>query len=173
MSIRDDIADQTPRLRRYARGLLRDPAAADDLVQDCLERALSRTHLFQPGTNLRAWLFTIMHNLHINAINRARRSHGLEGNTPIPENQPGEGGAAPHDRLRLRDLERALHQLPEEQRAVLLLVGMEGMTYAETAAVLDIPAGTVMSRLARGRERLRDLMDEKTSSPGKTLEQET
>lgn len=169
MTIRDDIVGEVPRLRRYARILLRDQGAADDLVQDCLERALSRLHLFQPGTNLRAWLFTIMHNLHVNAMVRARReapgrngdagSEGLHGAIP-----PSQGHG-----LALRDLERALDQLTSEQRAVVLLVGVEGLSYAETASVLNVPVGTVMSRLARGRERLRILMNGVDPDPPGTV----
>jgi RNA polymerase sigma-70 factor (ECF subfamily) len=169
VTIRDDIVAEVPRLRRYARILLKDQGAADDLVQDCLERALSRLHLFQPGTNLRAWLFTIMHNLHVNAVIRARReapawngdaaSDGLH--CAIPPSQ-GQG-------LALRDMERALDQLTSEQRAVVLLVGVEGLSYAETASVLNVPVGTVMSRLARGRERLRILMNGVDPDPPGTV----
>lgn len=169
MNIRDDIVAEVPRLRRYARILLKDQGAADDLVQDCLERALSRLHLFQPGTNLRAWLFTIMHNLHVNAVIRARReaparngdaaSDGLHCATP-----PSQGQG-----LALRDMERALDQLTSEQRAVVLLVGVEGLSYAETASVLNVPVGTVMSRLARGRERLRILMNGVDPDPPGTV----
>lgn len=169
MSLRNEIAEEIPRLRRYARVLLRDATAADDLVQDCLERAISREHLFQPGTNLRAWLFTIMHNLHVNAIGRARRvvpadpTHGSvdEGRAVSP---------AQGDRLAIRDLERALAAIPVEQRAVVMLVGVEGLSYAEAAQVLDAPIGTIMSRLARGRAKLRRLMDGEDPEPrtGKT-----
>jgi len=158
VSLREDIADEVPRLRRYARVLLRDATAADDLVQDCLERAISREHLFRPGTNLRAWLFTVMHNLHVNAITRARRmvsvdpTHGAIDERHAVSPAQGDG-------LALRDMERALAALSVEQRAVVLLIGVEGMSYAEAASVLDVPMGTIMSRLARGREKLRRLMD--------------
>ena len=169
MSLRDDIAAEIPRLRRYARVLLRDATAADDLVQDCLERAISREHLFQPGTNLRAWLFTIMHNLHVNAIGRTRRMVPVDPNDSTVEERravsPAQG-----DRLVVRDLERALDALSVEQRAVILLIGVEGLSYAEAAGVLEVPMGTIMSRLARGRERLRRLMDgeDPDQEPGKT-----
>lgn len=150
------IVAEIPRLRRYARVLLRNSTTADDLVQDCLERALGRIHLFQPGTNLRAWLFTIMHNLHVNA--RAR-----EGRSPeIPVDQPADRGEVEPGQiggLLLRDLERALGELPSEQRAAVMLVGLEGLSYRDTADVLGVPVGTVMSRLARGRERLRRLVN--------------
>jgi RNA polymerase sigma-70 factor (ECF subfamily) len=150
------IVAEIPRLRRYARVLVRDPASADDLVQDCLERALGRIHLFQPGTNLRAWLFTIMHNLHVNARVRQARSPeiAVSPSSEHSEVVPGQGGG-----LLLRDLERALAELPEEQRSVVLLIGLEGLSYRDAADVLGVPVGTVMSRLARGRERLRRLVD--------------
>lgn len=153
------LEKEIPRLRRYARALARDAARADDLVQSCLARALSKSHLWQPGTDLRAWLFTILHNQHVNDVRRAVR----EGVTiPVDDVAPvltvrSTQGAA----LRLRDLDRAMCRLPEEQRQVLLLVGLEGMRYEEVAAVLNVPVGTVRSRLSRGRDMLRYLMDMK------------
>lgn len=158
-TITDDIAAEIPRLRRYAHVLLRDSVAADDLVQDSLERAISRQTLFQPGTNLRAWLFTIMHNLHVNAVIKARRTPTAGTTDDIADSHRSAVAPSQGDGLMLRDLERALGKLSEEQRAVVLLVGVEGLTYAESAAVLDVPIGTVMSRLARGRSRLRSLMN--------------
>jgi RNA polymerase sigma-70 factor (ECF subfamily) len=149
------IAQQIPRLRRYARALTGDRNAADDLVQDTLERALSRYHLWRRGSDLRAWLFTIMHNIHVNqARSRSRHQHeALEADSSAEALR----GRDP-DSLELRDLASALARVPEEQRAVLLLVGLEQFTYDEAARVLDIPIGTVMSRLSRGRERLRVLI---------------
>jgi RNA polymerase sigma-70 factor (ECF subfamily) len=149
------IADHIVSLRRYARALLGDRVEADDLVQECLTRALSRAHLWRPGTNLRAWLFTILHNIHVNNL-KSRRAHvAAEGLAFAPE---AHHRAAPPDqdaRLELRDLERALRLIPDEQRQALLLVGMEGMSYEETAQVMGVPVGTIMSRLARGRDALR------------------
>ncbi|HLJ64982.1 MAG TPA: sigma-70 family RNA polymerase sigma factor [Stellaceae bacterium] len=150
------IQDEIPRLRRYARALTRDINAADDLVQDCLTRALSKVHLWQVGTDLRAWLFTILHNQYVNHVRRAVREGsavGLSDTEPNLTSAPNQG-----KRLELRDLERAIAKLPEEQRSVLLLVGLEGMRYEEVAAVLDVPVGTIRSRLSRGREMLRQLM---------------
>ncbi len=150
------IEEEIPRLRRYARALTRDVNAADDLVQDCLTRALSKVHLWQAGTDLRAWLFTILHNQYVNHVRRAVREGaavGLSDNEPLLTSAPNQG-----KRLELRDLERAIAKLPEEQRSVLLLVGLEGMRYEEVAAVLDVPVGTIRSRLSRGREMLRQLM---------------
>ena len=150
------IEAEIPRLRRYARALARDVAAADDLVQDCLARALGKLHLWQEGTDLRAWLFTILHNQYVNQVRRAVREGaavGLSETEPMLTRAPHQG-----KRLELRDLERAIAKLPEEQRSVILLVGLEGMRYEEVAEVLDVPVGTVRSRLSRGREALRRLM---------------
>jgi len=150
------IEAEIPRLRRYARALARDMAAADDLVQDCLSRALGKLHLWQEGTDLRAWLFTILHNQYVNQVRRAVREGAAVG---LSETEPALT-RAPHQgrRLELRDLERAMAKLPEEQRSVILLVGLEGMRYEEVAEVLGVPVGTVRSRLSRGREALRRLM---------------
>ena len=158
MRIHQDIAAELPRLRRYARALLKDASAADDLVQDCLERALSRTHQFRAGTNLRAWLFTIMHGIHVNALHRQNRAADTAPLDPVAQNRHATQPVQ-DDCLAMRDLANALYQLSVEQREVVLLVGLEGMTYRESAEILDVPLGTVMSRLARGRERLRKLME--------------
>ncbi len=153
------LEKEIPRLRRYARALARDAARADDLVQSCLARALAKSHLWQPGTDLRAWLFTILHNQHVNDVRRAVRE-GIS--VPVEDVAPVLTVASSQSaRLRLRDLDRAMGHLPEEQRQVLLLVGLEGMRYEEVAAVLSVPVGTVRSRLSRGRDMLRQLMDMK------------
>jgi RNA polymerase sigma-70 factor (ECF subfamily) len=154
--LHDKIEAEIPRLRRYARALTRDVNAADDLVQDCLTRALGRLHLWQEGTDLRAWLFTILHNQYVNHIRRSAREGNavaLSETEPTLTTRPAQG-----KRLELRDLERAIARLPDEQRSVLLLVGLEGMRYEEVASVLDVPVGTVRSRLSRGRDMLRHLM---------------
>ena len=143
-----------PRLRRYARALTGDRSAADDLVQDTLERALSRFHLWREGSDLRAWLFTIMHNIYVNQT-RSRMRRLVES---IDENSYETVQAREPDWAELRDIDDALTRLPAEQRAVLLLVGLEQFTYEEAARVLEVPVGTVMSRLSRGRERLRVML---------------
>lgn len=142
-----------PRLRRYARALVGDRAAADDLVQDTLERAWVKLHLYRRGTDLRAWLFTVMHNVHVNKLRSARSTDQLEEEMPELVQRAGQA-----DALTLRDLERAIARLPAEQRAVLLLVSLEEMSYEQVARTLGIPIGTVMSRLSRAREKLRDMM---------------
>ncbi|MDB5405744.1 MAG: rpoE8 [Rhodospirillales bacterium] len=154
---------EIPRLRRYARALTRDATRADDLVQSCLVRAIAKSHLWQPGTDLRAWLFTILHNQHVNDVRRSVREGitvPVEDVAPMLTVQSTQGAS-----LQLRDLDRALARLPEEQRQVLLLVGLEGMRYEEVAVVLEVPVGTVRSRLSRGRDTLRRLMDIKMPEP--------
>ncbi|WP_153132089.1 RNA polymerase sigma factor [Dechloromonas hortensis] len=149
------ILAEIPRLRRYARAMLGDRAAADDLVQDTLERAWCRLAQWRVGSDLRAWLFSIMHNLHVDQLRRpSLPTHSLDDAGDDAPIRPMQS-----DQLELLDLEAALSQLPDEQRAVLLLVAVEEMSYAEVAAALEIPLGTVMSRLSRGRERLRQIME--------------
>ena len=150
------IRDQIPSLRRYARALTGNRDAADDLVQDTLERALGRAALFRPGGNARAWLFAIMHNVFVNQVRsaQARRTVALDEQAIEP---PGYEHA--HDGLAVRDIERALGMLSADQREVVLLVALEALSYADTARILGVPVGTVMSRLSRGRERLRGLLD--------------
>lgn len=149
------ITEHIPRLRRYARALTGERSRADDLVQDTLERAWTRFHLWQRGSNLRAWLFTVMHNVFINQHHKtkAHRTEALDNAAPeltVPDNA--------QQSLQLRDLHNALEQLSLEYREVMLLVGLEQMSYTEVSEILKIPLGTVMSRLARGREQLRALL---------------
>ena len=146
------VLREVPRLRRYAVALLADRSRADDLVQDTLERALSRLHLWSSGTDMRRWLFTIMHNLHVNAVRRSIR-RGSE--LPIEDVEDRLVQAASQlDSIAVRDMSKALQLLPGDQVEVLILVALEGMAYREVAQVLDIPLGTVMSRLHRGRKAL-------------------
>jgi RNA polymerase sigma-70 factor (ECF subfamily) len=144
-----------PRLRRYARALTGSREAADDLTQDTLERAWIKRALWQPGTDLRAWTFTLMHNVFINGTRRGRLPAAPDG---LVDRVTAEGTSAETSAV-LDELERALALLPTEQREVLLLVGLEQFTYAEAAEVLGVPLGTVMSRLSRARERLRLLLE--------------
>jgi RNA polymerase sigma-70 factor, ECF subfamily len=148
-----------PELRRFARALLRgDQDRADDLMQDSLERALSHWHQRRSDGNLRNWLYTILHNRFVTEQKRQKRhiwksifTETVEEDLPLIEG--GQDGA-----LAYRDLLRGFSELPEEQRSVLFLVAVEDFTYAETASILGVPIGTVMSRLSRGRERLREYM---------------
>lgn len=147
-----------PRLRRYARALIGERAAADDLVQDTIERGWSRISSWRPSTDMRAWLFSIMHNLHIDQLRRPSiTTVELDDETPMPSIHAPQA-----DRMQLRDMESALKTLPAEQREILLLVALEEMTYEEVSTTLGIPVGTVMSRLSRARERLRAQMEGQT-----------
>jgi RNA polymerase sigma-70 factor (ECF subfamily) len=157
---------EIPKLRRYARALTRDVVRADDLVQSCLVRAIANQHLWQPGTNLRAWLFTILHNQNVNDVQRAAREGAnvdIEDVAQVLSVQPRAMAS-----LEMRDLEAAIAKLTPEQRQVILLVCLEGMEYEEVALILGVPIGTVRSRLSRARDQLRRLMDmdEKLSPAG-------
>ena len=146
------IVPYIPNLRRYARALIGDREGADDLVQDTLERAVRKFHLWKPG-DLRAWLFSIMHNVFVNQLKARKIAYEIEVDESI---------AAPMSSVTatdLMDLDRALAAISPDQRVVVLLVALEDMTYAEVARALGIPIGTVMSRLSRGREKLRRLME--------------
>jgi RNA polymerase sigma-70 factor, ECF subfamily len=150
------LTEQIPSLRRYARALTSNRDRADDLVQDTLARALVKEHLWQPGTNLRAWLFTIMHNQNVNTVR-----HGVRDAAAVDVETVSATLIAPTDpsaSRQLRELECALSRLPLGQRQVILLVGLEGMSYEDAAAILRIPIGTVRSRLSRGRDMLRELL---------------
>jgi len=140
-------------MRRYARALTRERADADDLVQEALMRAVARADTFKTGTNLRAWLFTILHNVHVNRV-RGRSARGDE----VPFEDVEERlvvSPRQEESVELREIMRVVRSLPDEQRAVLLLVAVEGLKYDEVAKVLGVPIGTVMSRLSRAREAVR------------------
>jgi RNA polymerase sigma-70 factor (ECF subfamily) len=147
------IEAQIPSLRRYARALTGSVDRADDLVQDCLERAIARFAQFQPGTDLRAWLFTILHNVHCDqGRRRSRRSPEIpledcDHHLHIPARQ--------NQRLELRDFARAFRSLSTDHQRILLLAGVEGFSCEETAKILGVAIGTVKSRLSRARENLR------------------
>ena len=153
----DDVPLLTwlPRLRRYARALVNNREDADDLVQDTLERAWAKAGLWRGVVDMRAWLFSIMHNLHVDGVRRPKlHTVTMDDDTPeVPV------AATQGDRLAVLDLQAALDLLPVAQKEVLLLVALEDMAYADVAQALGIPVGTVMSRLSRGRERLRGLME--------------
>ena len=164
MSDADSIVELIPRLRRYARALVGDRSAADDLVQDTLERAWAKLHLYRRGTDLRAWLFTVMHNVYVNQLRASRRTAPLDEDMPELAQPVRET-----DALVLRDLDAAIRRLPPDQREVLLLVALEEMSYDEAAGTLGIPIGTVMSRLARAREKLRAMLSGLPAEAGKQL----
>lgn len=156
MSVLSKLEENVPSLRRYAWTLLRNPSDADDLVQDCLLRALDRIDTLRTEGDLRPWLFAIMHNLYVSRWRRMRtRSHiaadSAEADLAVPASQPASA--------EMRDALRGLAQLPEDQRQVILLVAVEGFQYGEVANMLGVPIGTVMSRLSRARDRLRDFVE--------------
>jgi RNA polymerase sigma-70 factor (ECF subfamily) len=150
MASAEAIVEWIPRLRRYARALTGDAVLADDLVQDTLARAIEKFALWRAGSDLRAWLFSVMHNTFVNQLRsrhatEALQSDDLEARPRIPDGV-------------LIDLEKCLRGLPAEQREIILLIGLEEMSYAEAAQALGVPQGTVMSRLSRARTRLAVLM---------------
>jgi RNA polymerase sigma-70 factor (ECF subfamily) len=159
------LEQQLPRLRRYAYALHRSSRArADDLVQDTLVRAISKQHLWQTGSNLQAWLFTLMHHQNVNDVRRSIVRAGVSYDVE----ELHDSLASVDDTsalLQLRDLERAMAKLTMENRQVILLVALEGLSYEEVAEVLRIPLGTVRSRLSRGRTALRRLMDMGEKNP--------
>jgi RNA polymerase sigma factor (sigma-70 family) len=150
----EQVLGHIPALRRYARLLTGDATRADDLVQDTLERACVKWALWQPGSVLRSWLLSLMHNLHMNHLRDWRHDdgHAALDDAPEPAHDPTAEAA---ERM---DLQQALAALPQPMREVLLLVTVEEYTYAETADILGVPVGTMMSRLHPARERLRKLM---------------
>jgi RNA polymerase sigma-70 factor (ECF subfamily) len=148
---------EIPGLRRYARVLVRDVDRADDLVQDTLTRALEKSVLFLPGTNLRAWLFTLMHNQHVDSARRSSRETAPLDTADIPRTLIAT--TDPTASCRLRELDTALAQLRQEERQIILIIGLEGLRYDEAARTLGVPLGTVASRLSSGRDHLRRLMD--------------
>jgi RNA polymerase sigma-70 factor, ECF subfamily len=151
------LEKEIPRLRRYARALTRNTPRADDLVQDTLVLAIAKQHRWQWGTDLRAWLFTIMHNQNVNGVRRRLRdARAVEADDAWPfQIAPADPAMA----LSLRDLDRALARIRQDQRQVILLIGLEGLSYQEAATMLDVPIGTIRSRLSRGRSSLRALLD--------------
>jgi RNA polymerase sigma-70 factor (ECF subfamily) len=155
------IAREIPHLRRYAAALARDRSDADDLVQDCLERAIRKRHLWRRHGSIRGWLFRMLYRTFVNGYRRRARER-----TQV-QIEPSGDGMPMHERLcepprqehhlEWLDMADALQRLPDQQRAAVLLVALEGMSYDEVAAVLDIPVGTVRSRLSRAREALRQI----------------
>jgi len=164
----DLVEPHIPSLRRYALVLLRqDEQRADDLVQDCLLRALSRWHLWRHPGNLRGWLFTILHNIYVNDVARAvARPDVVEIQDyfpamAVPANQTHS--------IELREVVKAIQKLPDTQRQTLLLVTLEGFSYDETAEITGVPIGTVMSRLSRARDKVRDEVSGEHRTRGRSV----
>jgi RNA polymerase sigma-70 factor (ECF subfamily) len=157
-TVREQIVGHLPRLRRFARSLARSPHDADDLVQIAVERALLRIEQWRPGSNLLSWLFGIVRNAWIDEA----RSRGRRDRLFAPEEAAVEVGIRTHDaEVDMWSVQAALESLPEEQRAAIGLVLIEGLSYKEASEVLGIPIGTLTSRLARGREALATLLEER------------
>ncbi|MEM9355200.1 MAG: RNA polymerase sigma factor [Pseudomonadota bacterium] len=153
----NDLVDEIPHMRRFARSLTRNSDAADDLVQDCLERAITRIHLLRERSKLRSWLFRMLYRLHLNSVGRTGRRR--EDSDPSVVEDVPDPGSDPETRAEARSVLALMQDnLSSEQCAALSLVAVEQLSYEEAARVLDIPVGTLMSRLHRARERLRELM---------------
>ena len=166
-----DLIAALPRLRRYARVLTGDVNRADDLVQDTLARAWEKRQLWQAGSDLRAWLFTIMHNVHVNQFSVRRRE--LAESSLDADDGPVAGWQIPvratqSDRVELAEVLAQIGRLPTDQREVLMLAAVEELRYEEIARVQGVPIGTVMSRLNRAREKLRR-MNADTQAPLKVV----
>lgn len=152
-----EIERHIPHLRRYARALAHNPVAADDLVQESLLRALAKSHLYKPGTNLRAWLFTILHNQHVSDIRRNGRA-----GTPVDPDDAESALATPPNqetRVVMNAVNRSMQILPDEQRILIELVALDGKSYEEVAKSHGLALGTVKSRISRGRSQLRKAVD--------------
>ena len=159
MDFRAELIAQIPHLRRFARALTGDAALADDLVQDCVERALLKSHLYDPARPLKAWLYAVLRNLYVSGLRRQGRAQtvktvdeltGFEG--AMPPTQDGQ--------LALSQVASALDRLPDNQREIIVLVAVEEMSYRDVAEITGVPVGTVMSRLSRARGALRAILGE-------------
>jgi RNA polymerase sigma-70 factor (ECF subfamily) len=160
------LEQEIPRMRRYARALLHDHVDAEDLVHDTVVRALSRAHLWRDGTNLRAWLFTILHNQYVDEVRKSSRM----GRPVSIDKVAVLGRPAPQlAAVELIELDRALGRLPRMQRTILMLSVLEGMNHEQVAKRYRIPVGTVRSRLSRARRRLRALLDDQAQAPGRRV----
>lgn len=153
MSLKSELHEHVGSLRRYALVLTRDPGAADDLVQETLVKAIAKADTFQPGSDLRPWLFRILHNTHISDLRRAKTRAEAAADLPEPIARECQ-----HTTLELKQVLDALDHLPEAQRMPIILIALRDMSYVEAARSLDVPLGTFMSRLGRGREALRNMM---------------
>jgi RNA polymerase sigma-70 factor (ECF subfamily) len=160
MDFRTQLAGELPYLRRFARALSGDAAVADDLVQDCVERAMNKSHLYDPARPLRAWLYAVLRNLYISSLRRTGRSTVVK---TVEDLQYGEGAVAPEqeNRLSAGSVTEALDRLAPQHREVIVLVALEEMSYRDVAEILGIPLGTVMSRLSRAREHLRQILEDR------------
>jgi len=160
MDFRSQLAAELPHLRRFARALTGDAALADDVVQDCIERALTKSHLYDPARPLRAWLYAILRNLFISGLRRDGRSAVVKSVDELVENE-GAVPAAQEERLSVALISDALNLLPPQQREVIVLVALEEMSYRDVAEIVGVPIGTVMSRLSRARNALQQILEDR------------
>ena len=160
MDFRSELAGEIPHLRRFARALCGDMALADDLVQDCIERALRKSHLYDPARPLRAWLYAVLRNIFISGLRRDGRSTVVKA---VDDLTAGEDAVPPmqEDRLSANLVTEALNRLPPQHREVIVLVGLEEMSYRDVAEIIGVPIGTVMSRLSRARESLKQILEDR------------
>lgn len=160
MDFRSQLAAELPHLRRFSRALVGDAALADDLVQDCIERALIKSHLYDPARPLRAWLFAVLRNLYISGLRRDRRSAVVKS---VDELTGGEGAvpASQEERLSVALIAEALDRLPQQHREVIVVVALEEMSYRDAAEITGVPIGTVMSRLSRARGSLQRILEDR------------
>jgi RNA polymerase sigma-70 factor (ECF subfamily) len=160
MEFRIQLTKELPHLRRFARALCGDAALADDLVQDCVERAMGKSHLYDPSRPLRAWLYAVLRNIFISGLRRDRRSSVIKTVDDLVEGEDAVA-AAQEDRISVKQISEALDRLPTQHREVIVLVGLEEMSYRDVAEILAVPIGTVMSRLSRARSQLREILEQR------------
>lgn len=153
MNFRADLTAEIPYLRRFARALTGDPALADDLVQDCVERAMVKSHLYDPTRPLRAWLYTVLRNIHVSGLRRERRAGIVKTVDDLTDPEVMLRPTQEGETLFLQ-VASALDRLPDQQREVVILVAVEEMSYRDVADITGVPVGTVMSRLSRARNLL-------------------
>ncbi len=165
--LRSSVAAEVPYLRRFARALTGNPSTADDLVQDCIERALTRLHLYDEDRNLRTWLYTILRNLYINDVRKNSRRGPHMNIEEVSEHSLGQSTDQANQSVLVQDIAKALEQLPDEQREVIVLIAIEELSYEETANIIGTPIGTVMSRLSRARNRLKIIMSDVPGIPAR------
>ena len=165
-AFRQQLLGAIPRLRRYARSLVMEVHLADDLVQTALERALAHWHQFDQRRDLVLWALSILHNAHLDFRRRDARTTAMDPADLAAEMDAHQAAAPPQDPGLRIDLQAALRRLQPDQREVLLLVGVEQLSYAEAAELLNIPIGTVMSRLSRARAALRASLEGGSSAAG-------
>jgi RNA polymerase sigma-70 factor, ECF subfamily len=160
LDFRNQLIAEIPHLRRFARSLCGDASLADDLVQDCIERALKKSHLYDVTKPLRAWLYAVLRNIHVSNW-RSNAKHQYAKN--LDELQDGEGAtrAEQEDNFSTYAITEALDKLPQQHREVLVLISLEEVSYRDASEIIGVPIGTIMSRLSRARSILKDILEER------------